>query len=113
MSSSKEFYEYVVYDVMGQIAGITSRRMFGGYGLYKNGVFFAIISDDQLYFKVGDNNKPDFEEHGSEPFTYNRKDRKEIQLTYWRVPEEVMEDRDELRIWIDKAVQASLKKSKK
>ena len=42
----ESFHEYVIGDVLGHISGITSRKMFGGYGIYLDGVIFAIITDD-------------------------------------------------------------------
>ena len=51
----KEFHDYILYDIMNGIEGVTSKRMFGGYGLYLNGYIFSIItSGSEIYFKVDD-----------------------------------------------------------
>jgi len=46
-----EFVTYVIEDVLGDIPGITSRAMFGGYGIYRDGIIFSLIAFNQLYFK--------------------------------------------------------------
>ena len=94
MPRNQEFHDYVVGDLMADIAGITSRAMFGGYGIYQDGKIFAIIVDGELYFKgVG----------GTTQFTYSKKDGKTYKMNYWLVPAEVMEDREALADWVKRA----------
>ncbi len=104
-------------DVLAEVSGIRSRAMFGGYGLYRNGVIFGIIAESRLYFKVGETNQADYEARGMGPFTYATPKGKKYAMSYFQVPEEVMEDREEIERWVVKAVGASLeakgKKSKK
>ena len=71
MKKDRSFHDYVIQDRLGKIPGITSRAMFGGWGVYKDGIIFAIIDDDQLYFKVDDQLQPEFEQLGSSPFVYS------------------------------------------
>lgn len=99
------FYEYVM-DLLADIPGITSRAMFSGYGIYKDGIIFAIIADGALYFKADEKTEPDFKEWGSEPFTYPMKNGKKTTLSYWLLPEGVMEDREVLSNWVENAVAA-------
>ena len=98
---------------MAGVEGITARAMFGGHGLYKDGVIFGLIADDQLYFKTGESNQKDYEAAGSQPFTYEAKKKKRVAMSYWEVPSDVLENRDEMRLWVNKAVKASLKSRKK
>ena len=65
---------------------------------------FAIVVDDTLYFKVGDANRADYEVAGALSFTYESRG-KRVKISYWRVPDEVLEDEDQLRIWAEKAWQ--------
>ncbi len=51
MASHAEFVEYVA-EQMQQAGSIRSKKMFGEYGLYCDGVFFAVICDDQLFVKI-------------------------------------------------------------
>ena len=56
MKKDNSFHEYVMRDFLGDISGITSRAMFGGWGVYKDGTIFGIIFDGELYFKVDKSN---------------------------------------------------------
>lgn len=106
--SSKAFHDYVINDLFHHVEGITSRAMFGGYGIYQHGVFFALIAQDTLYFRVNEQTRPEYEARGSEPFHYLAKDNKQVTITYWEVPSDVMEDPDMLQEWIVKAVAAKV-----
>lgn len=104
------FPDYVL-EQLSAFGGVTARRMFGGSGLFKSGVMFGIISDGELYFKVDDANRADYTAKKSEAFTYEARGRK-IALSYWFVPEEIIEEPAELRIWATKAYDAALKTRK-
>ncbi len=112
MSKKNGFLEYVLSDAMQGIRGVTAKAMFGGFGLYKEGIVFGIIADDELYFKVDEKNLSWYKECHSKPFTYEGKNRKMIVMSYWEVPAEVLEDRELLADWVDKSVAASLRKKK-
>lgn len=94
----KDFHEFVVYDVLGHIEGITSKAMFGGYGLCLDGKIFGIITGvDELRFKVDDTNRAVYEQMGSTPFVYTgHKNKKPVVMNYYLVPETVMENREEI-----------------
>lgn len=111
MKNDKAFHEYVMADVLGHIDGVTSRAMFGGWGIYKDGTIFGLIADGELYFKVNDENRQYFEDAGSHAFHYSSKDRKAVTMSYWTLPEEVMENRDDLEEWVRRSVAAGRKKS--
>jgi len=106
------FHEYVIHDVLGHIKGITSRKMFGGYGLYLDGAIFSIITDvDELRFKVDDSNREQYEAIGSTPFIYHgHKNRKPTIMNYYLIPKEIMEDRDTLHEWVEQSAALSRKK---
>lgn len=111
-NQENEYLVYVLNDVLGHIPGITSRAMFGGYGIYKDGSIFALIAYDQLYFKVGESNKGDYTSRESEPFVYKQGGHKKTTMSYWLVPEEILHDKDEICIWVDKAVVVSKMKKR-
>ena len=109
----REYNEYVLRDVLGHIEGVTSRAMFGGYGLYLNGVIFGIITaPDELRFKVGDSNRAQYEEWGSTPFVFIGKKRgsKPMVMQEYLVPEEIQEDREKVKEWLLQSVELSKKK---
>lgn len=105
--SSSDFHNYVMQDIFADIEGITSRKTFSGYGIYLYGTIFALIIDDELYFKVGEKNIEDYKKLNSHPFTYHNKKGKEIVMPYWTVPSEILEDKNRLYDWILKSVQVS------
>ena len=106
------FVDYVVNDLLADLDGVSSRAMFGGYGLYKNGIIFGMIVDDTLYFKVGEDNVGDYKAQGSKPFTYQAKNGKKVAMSYYEVPADIVEQPQQIKEWVSKAITAS-KKSKK
>ena len=110
MSVSEEYLTYVV-DQLECIGPVQSRRMFGGAGLYFDSLFFALIADDVLYFKVDDSNRPDFETAGMEAFRPFPD--KHAVMQYYEVPIDILENRDLLRDWAQKALQVAERKADK
>lgn len=107
MAKDTSFHDYIVYDLLGGVADITSKAMFGGWAIYKSGAIFAIIVAGELYFKVGDENRPEFEKMKSHPFMYAKKDDKLVTMSYWLVPEEIMEDKEKFYDLMEKSVSVS------
>ncbi len=70
--------------------------MFGGYGLYKDGIIFGIIVDEELYLKTDETNRKEYESFGSRPFTYDRGKNQKTTMSYWLIPEDILEDRRRL-----------------
>ena len=90
-------------------ARVTARSMFGGVGVYADGLFFAVMAEDTLYFKVDDTNRPDFEARGMGPFLpYGDPERP---MAYYQVPPELLEDPSALEPWIDAAVDVARRKA--
>jgi DNA transformation protein len=112
MKRDDSFHEYVMNEVFREIIGISSRAMFGGWGIYQNGYFFALIDDGRLYFKVDETNKADYELEGSEPFVYKGKDGKKMTMNYYEVPADVLENYEKIAMWVDKAVEVAVKAKK-
>ncbi len=81
---------------------IRARPMFGGVGIYSGDVFFALIADDTLYFKVDDSTRSDFEARGMGPFRPFGDAGGTMQ--YYQLPEDLLEDPEALRLWAEKAV---------
>lgn len=115
MAKDVAFKDYVVRELLRGIDVISARAMFGGWGIYRHGLFFALIADGVLYFKVDDSNKADYESAGSKPFVYHSPKGKPMQMGYYEVPEQVMENQEEIKHWVEKsyAVAIAAKKKKK
>lgn len=111
MAVSIGYLEYVLEQLSG-LAGVTSRRMFGGIGLYCEGIFFGLIDDDALYFKVDDSNRPDYEARGMGRFR-PYPDKPDVSMAYYEVPAEVLEDSDELAAWAGRSVAVAAASTKR
>jgi len=107
MTATADFADYAV-ELLGAAGRVAARRMFGGYGLYCDGVMFALIADDVLYLKADERNRPELEGAGSAPFTYEAKGRRTI-MAYWRAPDEAMESRELMAPWARSALDAALR----
>ncbi|GAB4217163.1 MAG: hypothetical protein OHK0022_59130 [Roseiflexaceae bacterium] len=97
-------YRTFILEQLVPLIPLRERRMFGSIGLYTGDVFFGIISGDTLYLKVDAHNLPDYQAAGSSPFSPYGDERS---MSYYAVPIEVQEDRAELRVWVEKAVDAA------
>ena len=90
MKVSPEFLNLII-EKLSPIGDIKGRAMFGGYGIFHEGLMFALISEDILYFKVNDSNRDRYEKAGSNPFPHG--------ISYWEVPTEVLEGTTRLHEW--------------
>ena len=108
MNTSAEYLNFIM-DKLSPAAEVKSRSMFGGYGIFHEGLMFALISEDVLYFKVNDTNREMYEKAGSYKFPHG--------ISYWAVPDEVLEDDEKLYEWagisMDIARAAQAAKAKK
>lgn len=93
-------------------APVTFKRMFGGAGLFQDGIMIGLIADDTLYWKADALSQPDFEAEGMGPFLYEKRGQP-VALSYWRCPPDALEDPDELDTWHARAVEAALRAAAK
>lgn len=100
MGFTPEFRAHVEEHLSATVP-IQTRAMFGGVGIYSDGLFFALIAEDKLYLKVSDLNRTDFEAAGMGPFFPFDSP---TPMHYWELPPGVLEQPDELRVWVDKAI---------
>ena len=98
MASNPEFIAFLT-DQLAPLGHVTTRRMFSGAGMYCDGVIFALILRDVVYFKVDDGNRAAYQAEGSGPFSYEAKGRQVEIGSYWRVPERLFDDRDDMVEW--------------
>ncbi len=103
-----ESYRTFVLEQLERVAPVTARRMFGGVGIYARGLFFALIAEDRLYFKVDDTTRPEFERLGMEPFRPYGED---SAMGYYEVPADLLEDAIQLAPWVEKAIGVAAKAS--
>lgn len=102
-----ECVDFVVESLV-PLGGVSARRMFGGHGVFKDGLMFALIADDRLYFKVDDHDRPAYQAAGLDPFTYLERG-KPMALSYHEAPPEGFDDGDVMCAWAKKAYGAALR----
>jgi DNA transformation protein len=105
MAVTDDYLQYVL-EQLADLGQLTTRRMFGGVGLYHEERFFGFIAGDTLYFKVNDSNRPDYETRGMtrfRPFA----DKPHLSMTYYEVPADTLEDAEECSLWARKSVAAA------
>jgi DNA transformation protein len=102
MAVGSDYLQYVL-EQLSALEHVSSRRMFGGIGLYCDGVFFGLIDNDTLFFKVDDSNRGDYTARNMAPFRPFA-DKPDLSMSYFEVPADALEDRDELAIWARKSV---------
>ena len=101
MAVTPEYRDFVL-EQLGRVVPVTSRAMFGGVGIYSEGLFFGLMDNDTLYLKVHDGNRGAFEAAGTRPFDpYG--DGQHI-MQYYELPADLLEDADALRPWVAGAI---------
>ena len=108
MAYSQEFRERAEA-ALSAVLPITSRPMFGGVGIYSEGIFFALIADAKLYFKVDETNRADYEQAGMQPFFPFDSPKP---MHYWEVPDSVLTTSDELLAWASRAIAVAQSKKR-
>jgi DNA transformation protein len=96
----------MLQEQLASLGHVTTRRMFSGAGIYCDGVIFALVLRDTLFFKVDDGNRAAYEAEGLGPFTYEAKGRTVQVGAYWRIPERLFDDADEMLDWARAALSA-------
>jgi DNA transformation protein and related proteins len=107
MAGGDEFLAHVL-ELLAPLGRVAARPMFGGQGLYCDGVFFGIMLDNTLYLKADDRNRGEFERAGSELFSYSRKG-KRATLNFYRAPEAAMDTPRLMLPWARSALAAALR----
>lgn len=106
MSANDSIFELLA-EALSPLGAFKAKRMFGGLGLYLDGVFFAILNDGELYFRVSDTTRPAYIAEGMTPFTYGTKHGEKAINSYWQVPERLFDETDEMIDWVRASVQAA------
>jgi DNA transformation protein and related proteins len=101
MNQKDESFRDFVLDQLQELDGVEARRMFGGFGLYQDELFFGILHKGRLYFKIDDSTVGEYRRHKMKPFRPNPK---QTLTSYFQVPVDVIEDRDQLRVWAMNAI---------
>src|SRR5580692_9026710 len=106
MVASDSFAEFL-REQLAPFGHLTMRRMFGKTGVFCDGVMFGMVTDNTLYFRVDDENRETFREAASFPPLNYAKRGELIDLAFWRVPERLFDEPDELISWARAALAAA------
>ncbi len=106
MSASDAVIE-LLSEVLQASGAFKARVMFGGHGLYLDGIFFAILDDGVLYFKTSEATSARYDREAMPAFTYQTKAGTKALGTYRRVPERLYDETEELELWVREAVTAA------
>ena len=86
---------------------VTVRRMFSGAGIFADGLMIALVVDGVIFLKADETLAPQFEREGLSPFSYKTKEGRRTLMSYWRMPERLYDDPDELAVWARQSMAAA------
>ena len=109
MANSPDFVAYLRELMRDAGFDVSARAMFGGHGLYADGLFFAIVVDDVLYLRVDDKTRGEFEALDCAPFEFMTKDGTKQAMSYLRAPDEALERPDAMKPWVRAAIGAAMR----
>jgi DNA transformation protein and related proteins len=109
MARDNSFAEFVL-DQLQDLPDLECRAMFGGHGIYHDEIFFAILYKSRLYFKTDTASAAAYRRRGMRPFRPNPK---QTLKSYYEVPGEVLDDRDELAEWARAAIKVARERSQR
>ena len=106
MTASAEYTEYVL-EFLAPLFPVSIKRFFGGAGFYVDGVQFAMIMHNTLYFAVDDHTRKHYEQAGMQAFSYmTQKGRVQVRK-YFELPEAVLNDPEQLQLWANESIQVA------
>jgi DNA transformation protein len=108
MSSARNKFVDYVLELMSDWATVSARKMFGGHGIYRDGMMFALIIEEELFFKADALNVAQFKSEDSHPFTYQSKTRI-VEVSYWSAPPACLESPPEMSEWCQLGFAAALR----
>lgn len=112
MVASDGFAEFL-RDQFAPLGRFTVRRMFGKTGVFCDGFMLGMVRDNTLYFRVDDDNRAAFKEAASFPPLNYEKESGPIDLSFWRAPDRLFDEPDELVAWVRAALAAARRVSAK
>lgn len=109
MPKDQAYIQYL-HELLEPLGRISTKIMFGGHGVYCNGIIMGLVIDEAFYLKVDEQTRPLFSAAGCEPFIYEMKSKK-ISMSYWSAPGDAMESSEQMLPWARLAYAAALRKA--
>ncbi|WP_075996266.1 TfoX/Sxy family protein [Salaquimonas pukyongi] len=108
MAITREFASHLE-DLFSVLPGSHTRRMFGGVGVFRHGLMYALaLEDGKICLKADEQTHADFTAEGCAPWVYERNGRK-MDMGYWQMPEHLMDDEEARRQWAQKAFEVAMR----
>jgi DNA transformation protein len=101
----------LIRDLFSEFGAVQVKHMFGGAGLYAGGVIFALVSEGVIYLKADADTAPAFARENCAPFVYTTKAGKRAVMSYWRLPDRLYDEPEELAQWAQAALGVARSKS--
>ena len=108
MGSKDPFVAHLL-ELLSPLGAADARRMFGGWGLYVDGLMVGLVAEETFYLKTDGENRAMFKHAGSAPFVFGSKART-VETSYWSAPEAAMDAPDAMRPWAMSGLQAARRK---
>lgn len=109
MSQNDAIIDYI-RELMALLGAVTARRMFGGHGIYYDGVMIGLVADATLFLKTDEQTRPQFAAAGCRPFVTESRGRP-IETSYWSAPEDAMDAAAAMTPWARLAYAAAMRKA--
>jgi DNA transformation protein len=110
-ANENEFISFLL-ELLEPLGSVEAKSMFGGFGIYRQGLMFALVSEDTLYLKADEVNRSEFEGKRLPRFTYERRG-KTLSMSYYQAPPEAMDNAETLCGWAQKAYDAAVRAAQK
>jgi DNA transformation protein len=95
-------------EMLAPLGGVAIRRMFGGLGVFRDGLMFGLVVRGALYLKAAPEETASFAAEGGAPFSYATKGgRTTVIASYWRAPDRLVDEPEEFVIWARRACAAA------
>jgi DNA transformation protein len=93
-----EGFQAQLEELFAPLEGVSFRKMFGGLGIFRQGIMFALVADGVLYLKADQTNAPAYDAEGSRPWAYEGMGKPHV-MPYWRLPDRLFDEPEEFRDW--------------
>lgn len=111
MAPDAAFVEHLL-ELLEPFGGGAAKRMFGGYGIFRDGIMFGLVAEGTFYLKTDATNRPEFEERGLPPFQFEGREGRITTMSYQQCPDEALDSTSTMTPWARSAWEAALRSRK-
>ena len=108
MHADSDFVVHLL-EMLEPFGGVSAKKMFGGHGLFRDGLMFALVADGVFFLKVDDENRAEFDALDLPPFRFETKNGKTGEMSYRQCPDDALENPPAMTRWAELAFAAALR----